>query len=186
MKKNIVGMIGLVIMIALIGCQQTKDASAEVKGKMEHPNHQKARSASDVLNKVLEHIAHTDPELSFENSQLLDYELGVPHFNIVPFSEIEHFEVKDVVDGFIVRPVVGVDNPKLLIILEAVDKKASVNLNQALLKVKSDQWVAYRDSGIWDVHLISTNKTVRQGNYLIYATWEDSEEIVKVFERHVQ
>ena len=186
MKKKLVGVLGFVVLMTLFSCHQGEGTTAEMKENIEHPDHKKARDAREVLDKVMEHIANTNPKLSFENGELLDSELGVPHFNIVSFSEIEHFDEKDVIDGFIVRPVVDVDNPKLLIVLEAVDQKASVSLNQAMAKVKSDQWMVYKNTDMLTKYLIDNNKTVRQGNYLIYATWEDAEEIVKVFERHVR
>ena len=117
---------------------------------------------------------------------MLDSELGVPHFDIVSVSQIPHFKEKDVVEGFVVRPVVDVDNPELLIVIEAVDQDACDNINEAMAKVKSDQQVQFQDAGIMEKYLIDNNKTIRQGNYLIYVTWEESEDIVKVFERHVR
>ena len=186
MKKILLGILGLMTIFTLSGCQQAKDITAEIKEKMGHPDHEKVDNAHEILDNVLAHIADHHSKLSFEDGELLDSELGVPRFNVVSYSEIEHFNEEEVVDGFIVRPVVDVDNPKLLIVLEAVDKEASMNLNQVLEKVKSDQWVKYRDGGLLIDHLINTNQIVRQGNYLIYVTWEGVEEIVKVFERHVR
>lgn len=182
MKKILVGILGFVTIFTLFGCHQVKNKMEEMK----HPDHEKIEDVRGILDKVLEHIADTDPELSFENGELLDSELGVPHFEVISISEIGHFKEKDVVDGFVVRPVVPVDNPKLLIVVEAVDKDASGNLNKAMAKVKSDQIVDFKDAGILTKYLIDNNKTVRQGNFLIYVTWEGSEDIVKVFERHVR
>ena len=182
MKKILVGILGVTIIFTLFGCKQVK----AYMQTLEHPEYEKIEDVRGILDKVLEHIAETDPELSFENGELLDSELGVPHFEISPFSEIKHFDEKDVFDGYIVSPVVDVDNPKLLIVIEAADKKASENLVQTMGKVKSDQMVKFKDGGILTKYLINENKTVRQGNYLIYVTWEGSEEIVKVFERHVR
>jgi hypothetical protein len=182
MKKILVGILGFVIIFTLFGCHQVKNQME----KIAHPDHKKIEDVREILDKVLEHIADHNPELSFEDGELLDSELGVPHFDIVSISENSHFKEKDVVDGFIVRPVVDVDNPKLLIVVEAVDKEASGTLNKAMIKVKSDQQVQFQDAGILVKYLIDNNKTVRQGNYLIYVTWEGAEDIVKVFERHVR
>jgi len=174
---------------------ETKKQEEEVKqsdeakdkiGEMVQPKHEKIEEARGVLDKVLEYIAEHDSELAFGEGQLLDAELGVPRFETVPISEIKHFEDKDVVEGFIVRPVVGVEDPYLLIVVEAVDKSASENLNKAMGKVKSDQQAQFRDADILTKYRINDNKTTRQGNYLIYVTWEKSEEIVKIFEQHVR
>ena len=182
MKKILVGILGFMTIFTFYGCSQVKAHMAT----LEQPDHEKIEDARGILDKVLEHIAETNPELSFEDGELLDSELGVPHFETFPISEIEHFDEKDVVDGFVVRPVVEVDNPKLLIVVEAVDKKACENLVKTMGKVKSDQMVEFKDGGMLTKHLIYENKTVRQGNFLIYVTWEQPEEIVKVFERHVR
>jgi len=182
MKKMLIGIFGIMTIFTLLGCAQVK-AYME---NLEHPDHEKIENAQGILDKVLEHIAETDPELSFENGILVDSELGVPHYEVLPISKIKHFDEKDIVDGFIVHPVVDVDNPKLLIVVEAVDKKASINMYQTMGKVKSDQFVEFKDSGVLTKYLINENKTVKQGNFLIYVTWEESEDIVKVFERHVR
>jgi len=182
MKKLFVGLAVIAMAFILLGCSQVK-AHME---SLEHPDHEKIEDARGILDKILEHIAKTSPELSFENGELVDSELGEPHFEIFNFSQIKHFAKKDVVDGYIVRPVVDVDNPKLLIVMEAVDKEASVRLQGAMAKVKSDQLVEFKDSGILTKYLINNNKTTRQGNYLVYTTWPESEDIVKVFERHVR
>ena len=182
MKKLFVGILGIMMIFTLFGCTQVK---AFMKS-MEQPDHEKIEDARGILDKVLEHIAENSSKLSFEDGELLDSELGVPHFETLSISEIEHFDEKDVVDGFIVRPVVEVENPKLLIVVEAVDKKASENLVKAMGKVKSDQMVEFKDAGMMTKYLLNENKSVRQGNFLIYVTWENPQEIVKVFERHVR
>jgi len=185
MKKILASVLIFMLIFTLFGCKQVKDKVEEIKGQME-PDREKIEDTRGILDKVLKHIADTDPELSFKDGTLLDSELGVPHFDVVPISEIKHFNKKDVVDGFIVRPVVDVDNPKLLIVVEAVDKSASESLKKAMAKVHSDQYEKFKDAGIMTRYLVSNNKTVRQGNFLIYVTWEDTQDIVKVFERHVR
>lgn len=185
MKKILIVLLGLGILITLIGCHQVE----QVKNKMEEKkqtDQDKVEDPRNLLEKLLTYIAEHNNELSFEKNQLLDTELGVPRFETVSISEIKHFDDKDIVDGFIVRPVVDVENPHLLIIVEATDKQASENVNKALGKVKSDQLEKFADAGILTKYLINNNKTVRQGNFLIYVTWEKPEEIVKVFEKHVK
>jgi len=183
MKKLLFGILIIMTIFTLIGCAQVK---AYVKTLEQPKDNEKIEDARGILDKVLEHIAESDHELSFEDGKLVDSELGVPHFEVLPISEIKHFDEKDVVDGFIVHPVVDVDNPKLLIVVEAVDKKASISLNDAMRKVKSDQYAEFKDGGMITEYLINNNETVRQGNFLIYVTWEKAEDIVKVFERHVR
>ena len=182
MKKISVCLLGIVIISTLLGCQKIKD---KVEA-MEHPEYEKIEDASGILDKILEHIAKITPEFSFEAGELLDFELGVPRFERVPISEIKHFNEEDVVNGFIVRPVVDVDNPRLLIVVEAVDKEASNRLDKAMLKLHSDQSAKFFDDGIWTKYLVNNNETVRQGNFLLYVTWDNAEKIAKIFERHVR
>lgn len=181
MRKLLIGILGIVIISTLFSCQKAKEEEEAMK-----PDHEKIENARDLLDKVLEHIADTSPELSFKDGALVDSELGVPHFDVVPFSEIKHFKEKEIVDGFIVRPVVDVDNPKLLIIVEAVNKDASESLVSTLKKVHSDQYEKFKEAGMMTQYLIENNKSVRQGNFLTYVTWEGAQDIVKVFERHVR
>jgi len=182
MKKMLLGIIGLGVLFALLGCQR----AAKQMEEMQHPKHEKIEDAQGILDKVLTHIAEHDVALSFENGELLDTELGIPRFEIVPVLENKHFEEKDIVDGFIVRPVVEVENPRILIVVEAVDKKASLKLQAAMGKVKADQYQTYSEAGMWTTYLIDHNKTIRQGNFLIYVTWESAADIVKIFEQHVR
>jgi len=151
-----------------------------------NPDHEKVEDARGILDKVLEHIAETSPELSLIDGELVNSELGLPVFEVLPISEITHFDEQDIVDGHIVRPIVTVENPRLLIIIEAVDKDAAVRTKDAMAKVLSDQHAEFADGDVWTRHLIDDNETERQGNFLIYATWDDAKELVKVFQRHVQ
>ena len=185
MKKTLLGIISVAFIIMLLGFGPFKDIKNKID-EIRQPEHEKIDDARGILDKVLEHIAHIDPKLSFEDGKLLDSELGVPRFDILPFSEIEHFNAEDIIDGYVVRPVVEVDNPRLLIVLEAVDKDASVRAQEAFEKVKSDQSKSFKDSGIWNRYLINESKRIRQGTFLIYVAWEDPNDIVKIFERHVR
>ena len=182
MKRILFSFLVFITIFTFFGCQQVKE---QVEA-LEHPEYEKIEDADGILEKILEHIAEVTPELSFEDGELVDSELGVPHFERVSFLEIEHFNDDDVVEGFIVRPVVDVDNPRLLIVLKADSKEASESLDLAMLKVHSDQLVKFAKAGIWETSLINDNKTVRQGDFLIYVTWNGAEDIVKVFERHVR
>lgn len=179
MKKFLIGVLGLGMLLILVSCQQVKE-------KMEKVEPEKIEDVRGILDKVLAHIADHHPELSLDEGQLLDTELGIPRFETVDLSEINHFDDKDIVDGLIVRPVVEVENPHLLIVVEAVDQEASRNLNQAMVKVKSDQLKQFGDAGILTKKLVNEGKAVRQGNFLIYVTWEGAVDIVRVFERHVR
>lgn len=185
MKKILIGTISVILIFVLVGFGPFKEMKDKID-ELRQPEHEKIEDARGILDKVLEHIAAVDPHLSFEDEQLLDSELGMPRFEILSFSEIKQINAEDVVDGYLVQPVVNVDNPRLLIILQAVDKEASINLDQALKKVQSDHWVNFKAHNIWIRHLINEGKITRQGNFLIYAIWEDSIDIVKVFEQHVR
>lgn len=182
MKKILVGILGIATSLSLLGCQQFENQIE----KIEQPTYEKIEDVRALLDKLLEHIAELDRGLSFINGQLVDSELGVPLFETVSISEIPHFKDEDVSQGFVVRPVVDVDNPRLLIVAEGVNPEMAAKLDDALLKVRSDQRVQFRDSGVLVNYMIDMNKTVRQGNYLLYVTWEKSEAIMEVFEQHVR
>jgi len=185
MKRMLLSFSCLMSICVLVGFGPFADVKEKIQ-EIKQAEHEKIDDAQGILDKVLEHIAKVDPKLSFEDEQLLDSELGIPRFEISSYSEITHFDKKDVVDGYVVQPVVDADNPRLLVILEAVDKEASGNLNQALKKLQSDHWIDFKDHGIWIRYLVNEGKIVRQGSFLIYVVWEDPTEIVKIFEQHVR
>jgi len=187
MKKILIG-VGIVLVVLLGGflSQNWLTEQAEKVDKMIHPDYEKIDEARGILDKVLEHIAESSPELAFVDGQLVDAELGLPVFEVVPVSEIEHFDEKDIVDGYVVHPVVANNNPKLLMVVQATDKEATVRVKDAMGKMKSDQYEDFAKANMWIRHLIDENATERQGNFLIYATWDDAKELVKVFQRHVQ
>lgn len=182
MKKILVGILKLVTVFTLLGCQQVEEQMEQIQ----HPNYEKIEDVDALLDKLLEHIADHDGGLVFADGELVDAESGIPHFDIVSISNIPYFKNKDVVDGFVVRPIVDVDNPKLLIVVKAIDENAGDNLDEAMLKVLSDQHVQFRDAGMMSQYLIDNNRTIRQGNYFIYVTWENPEGILRVFEQHVR
>ena len=175
----------LVVLVGFFSHNWIDEQAKKVDEKL-HPKYEKIEDAQGILDKVLEHIAESSPELSYIDGELVDAELGLPHFEVMDITEIEHFDAEDIVDGYVVRPVVGVENPKLLIVTQAVNKEASARVREGLNKVKSDQYEQFTEADMWTRHLIDTNETERQGNFLIYATWNDAKELVKVFQRHVQ
>jgi len=170
------------IALTLLGCNKIEEKVDEAV----NPKYEKITDVSDLLDEILTHIAEADPELSFDDGTLVDTKLGIPRYEITSFTEIDHFNPDEVEDGYVVRPVVEVDNPHLLIIMEANDKASASNLNNGMKKVLSDQIAEFHDEGLLEMHLVNMNKTTRQGNYLIYVTWNGAEEITHVFERHVK
>jgi len=186
MKKLLIGAGIMVFLFIGIFSHNWFSEQAEKVDKFFNPDCEKIDNAQDVLGKVLEHIAEINPELSFIDGQLVDSELALPRFEVVDIATIEHFNGEDIVDGYVVRPVVGVENPKLLIVAQAVDMKASMRIREELNKVKSDQYEQFVEAGMWVQHLIDTNEIERQGNFLIYVTWDDAKELVKIFQRYVQ
>jgi len=185
MKKFIKPFIATAVVALLIAFMPFE----EIKSKIDeytHTDPKKIQDSKELLDEILEHIAMLDPQLTFANDQLLDSELAIARYNILPLSVIDHFDEQLVVNGFVVRPVVTVEDPKTIIILEAVDIDASVELMDAFKKVQSDQWADFKNHGIFKRYLVDHNKSVRQGVFLLYVTWEDNEDIVKIFERHVR
>jgi len=170
------------IALTLLGCSQAEDKVKE----MITPEYEKMADVSDILGEILTHIADHDSELSFDDGTLVDTELGIPRYEVAPLTEIDHFNPVEVAEGYVVRPVVEVDNPHLLIVVEANDKASASSLNNGMKKVLSDQVAQFHDKGLGKIHLVNTNQTIRQGNYLIYATWDGAKEITHVFERHVK
>ena len=187
MKKWFLGL-GIVVFIIFVGIlgHNWLDEQALKIDKMINPEYEKIDDARGILDKILEYIAETNPELSLVDGQLVDAELGLPRFEMVDLATTLHFNVEDIVDGYVVRPVVGVENPKLLIVAQAVDKEASARVRDGLNKMRSDQYEEFSEADMWTRHLIDANENERQGNFLIYATWDDAKELVKVFQRHVQ
>jgi len=181
MRKKFSVFLGIVAILLLFGCQQIKEKFNSLS-----PEYEQIADVDGLLNAILEQIAKTNADLVFDGQTLVDVEHGLPHFERVSFSEIEHFDASDVVAGLVIRPIIGSGNPRLIVIVKATDKAASDSLEQVMRMIHSDQLVKFQDAGVWDLSLINDNKMPRQGNFLLYVTWEDSEELVKVFERHVR
>lgn len=186
MKKLLIGAGIMIFLFIGIFSHNWFSEQVEKVDKVINPEYEKIDDVRGILDKVLEHIAEINPELSFIDGQLVDSELALPRFEVVDIATTLHFNVEDIVDGYVVRPVVGVENPKLLIVAQAVDMKASARIREDLNKVKSDQYEEFVQADMWVQHLIDTNEIERQGNFLIYVTWDDAKELVKVFQRHVQ
>lgn len=170
------------IALTLFGCSQAEDLVKE----QFTPEYEKMATASDILEEILIHIADHDPKLSFDDGNLVDTELGIPRYEIVSLTEIDHFSPDAIAEGYVVSPVVEIDNPHLLIVAKANDKASASDLNDSMKKVLSDQATQFHGKSMSQIHLVNMNQIVRQGDYLIYATWEDADELVRVFERHVR
>lgn len=187
MKKILIGV--SVVLVLGLTYVFTHEWFSEQKDKVEevmHPEYEKIDDARGVLDKILEHIAEVDPELSLVDGELVDAALGLPHYEVVDILEMAHFDEEDVVSGCVVRPIVATENPKILMVVEANGKDASVKTKAAMTKVHSDQYEEFKDAGMWTRYLIDENQVERQGNFLLYATWEDPKDLVKIFQRHVQ
>jgi len=174
--------LAVLITLTLLGCGKVE----EKVDKMITKEYEKMVDVADILDVLLTHIADKNRKLSFEDGELIDTELGIPKYEITSFEEIEHFNPEEIVDGYVVKPVVETDNPHLLIVIAANGKEDAGSVNKAMQKVLSDQTKAFHGKGLRAHHLVNTNQIVRQGNYLIYATWEGSEEISHLFERYVK
>jgi len=185
MKKLLLVVATFVLIGFLVAFSPIQDAVDKVD-EILRPDYEKIEDAEELLVKILEHLAQASPKISLEAGQLVDSELGTVRFEVLPYSEITHFNPDDVKDGYIVRPVVTSENSKLLIVLQAEDKDSSLALVDDLKKVKSDQWRTFADAGMMTKYLLNNCQIVRQGTYLIYVAWENPTDIVKVFERHVK
>ena len=98
----------------------------------------------------------------------------------------KHFNPKDIEEGYILRPLVDSENSRLIIVAHANGKKSSEEIKTAMEKVLSDQERQFKDANLENRHLIKNNETSRQGNFLIYVTWDNAKDLVKIFERHVR
>ena len=63
MKKILVCISGFVMIFTIFGCHQVK---SQIE-KMEHSDNEKIEDVRGILDKILEHIADDNPELSFED-----------------------------------------------------------------------------------------------------------------------
>lgn len=185
MKKIMVGICAFLVATALTGCgfwdEQVQEFRAAVR-----PEYEKTTDARELLDKILQQIADSNPTLVLVDGILVDDDLGLPHYEVLDISVLDHFDQDDIVAGYVVRPVITVENPKLLMVVEAADKEAAVRVKAAMEQVKSDQYQEFAKTEIWARYLIDSNELNRQGNFLIYATWNDPADLVKVFQRHVQ
>lgn len=185
MKKFIFSLMGCLILVGVVGCQRI----AEEKEKLDeimNPEYEKIDNVDGILTEILKHIANYHPDLSLVDGQLVDSDLGLPVFEVTEISKLDQFDMDDIVGGYLLRPVVDVDNVKMIVIAEADGKEASIRVKQNMEELKSDQYRACEDGEFWEKNLVDSNVITRQGNFLLYVTWEGPTEITKVFERHIR
>ena len=95
------------------------------------------------------------------------------------------FNSEDIKSGYILQPMMNVKS-ELIIVAEAKDAESVENIKASYEKVLSDQdemWSRYLPD---QYELVKANKIQTQGNYVLYVTSEQVEEIVKVFEEQVK
>jgi len=192
MKKILCLLIVISTGFGLLGMgplQDAKDKIDETKDEILHyckEDFTQVHNTSALLDIILNHIANEDKKLSFLNGELVDYELGIKKFDILPLESISHFDSSDYVDGYVVRSVVDGENPRLLILAQGVDKQGGLNIVSNMKKVLSDQYVLFRDAKMMDKHLINNHEIVRQDNFVIMVIWDNIEKIIDVFEGHIR
>ena len=184
MKKNrYIDVIWLVLPLVLMsGCSRIQEMVGHFR---EETTYEKIEDVHGILNEILTTIADEDSELTLDEHALLDSELGIARYDILPLENIPHITPEDVVDGLIVRPVTD-ENPHLIIIVKASDAESAAHAKAALLKVHADVEVAFADGSMMQLHLINNYELVRQGNFVIYLVWENAQELIRIFERHVR
>ena len=171
-----------VLVLSLVGCGVKLERTIQ---DFTHPMYKKVRDISELTELILEKIDENDKDVALHNGHLVDKELGIPMYEVVSYKEIKHFNEEDIEDGLIVRSVVD-DNPHLLILIEAKGKQEASNVEKSFSKVLSDQKERFHGKGISKNYMVNTNKRIRQGNYLIYVTWNNPKEAINVFERHIR
>ena len=95
------------------------------------------------------------------------------------------FNTEDIKSGYILQPMMNVKS-ELIIVAEAKDAESTENIKASYEKVLSDQdemWSRYLPD---QYELVKANKIQTQGNYVLYVTSSQAEEIVKIFEEQVK
>ena len=95
------------------------------------------------------------------------------------------FNKEDLEEGTILMQMMNIKSDQI-IVLKAKDESKVEDLKAALEKVKEGQmstWETYLPD---QYELVKANKIQTQGNYVLYVTSSQAEEIVKIFEEQVK
>ena len=175
------------------GCHRIRDEIKKFEKQEQEKKHEKFEDSRKILDAIQEEIAKKESELEVVKNVLSDKSTGLAHYEIIPLDKMKqddkttkHFKPEDIKDGYVLRPIVTSDNAELLIIVQAKDKKAAESVKSAMGRVLSDQARQVADAKLETRELVKNNKTIRQGNFLIYVTWKHSADIIHTFEQHVR
>ena len=172
--------------LAIIALFTSNFALGKVKTLMQGDRPEKIEDARLLLDKIIDHIDKDDNGLSASGGKLYNSELGLPLFEIVGLSEIRHFDNVDYEDGTALLPTDNVDNPKMIVIAKGKTKEIGNELIGAMAKVESDQFANFANGDIVIEYLLDEGKTVKQGYFVLYAVWDNVDDLVKIFQKYVQ
>jgi len=191
MKRIFLFLSVFLLITTTTSCHKVSDQIEKLE--KQEPEYEKMEDPRQILDAIQEGIAKKVQDLEVADGVLSDKNTGFPYYEIIPLGTSQnhdkiakHFNPEDIKSGYILRPIVTSDNAQLLIIVHAQDNEASENVKQAMAKVLSDQETQAAQTQIKNQHLIKSNGTIRQGNFLIYVTWEHTHDIIHIFEHHVR
>ncbi len=174
MKKIKLLMMTLLITVLAVGCSKGSEQGGETG----------ETSPKQIITKIQETLSKAY-DTPLEDGVLSGYHLTdmTNEEEMLMYEGI--FNSEDIKSGYILQPMMNVKS-ELIIVAEAKDAESTENIKASYEKVLSDQdemWSRYLPD---QYELVKANKIQTQGNYVLYVTSEQVEEIVKVFEEQVK
>ena len=174
MKKIKLLMMTLLITVLAVGCSKGSEQGGETS----------ETSPKQIITKIQETLSKAY-DMPLEDGVLSGYFLTdmTNEEEMLMYEGI--FNSEDIKSGYILQPMMNVKS-ELIIVAEAKDAESTENIKASYEKVLSDQdemWSRYLPD---QYELVKANKIQTQGNYVLYVTSEQVEEVVKVFEEQVK
>lgn len=174
MKKIKLLMMTLLITVLAVGCSKGSEQGGETG----------ETSPKQIITKIQETLSKAY-DMPLEDGVLSGYFLTdmTNEEEMLMYEGI--FNSEDIKSGYILQPMMNVKS-ELIIVTEAKDAESAENIKASYEKVLSDQdamWSRYLPD---QYELVKANKIQTQGNYVLYVTSSQAEEIVKVFEEQVK
>ncbi|MDE5977278.1 MAG: DUF4358 domain-containing protein [Turicibacter sp.] len=174
MKKLKLMFVLLLGIISVVGCGKSPKEDAEMA----------EATPLGIMTKI-EELLSESYDIPLEDGQLSGYVLTDMKNTEEMFMYEDIFNTEDIESGYILQHLMNVRS-ELIIVAEAKNAESAKNIQAAYEKVLSNQeetWSHYLED---QYQLVKENKIVTQGNYVLYATSEKVDEIVKLFEETVK
>lgn len=173
------------LMIILAGCSKYDKSHYHINNRI--PVKELAISIEMKLKEL--------HELHYKDAEAVDPENVNPYYQVWDikepdledrFAPITDFNIEKIVTGFVIQPTLANQDSELILVLEVKNDEAGQDLEKSMKKLKAYQDYVWEDYIPRQHEFVKGNKIEKQGNFLLYATSQYAEEVVKLFQFKVQ